>query len=88
MVVGGYGLVNVVTKTGGNEFHGDLYEINGIDKADARNFFDNARAPFKQNVFGFTIDGKVTPLGCQPSQDQTHCQDRHGEDPGVWLIDK
>jgi hypothetical protein len=55
----GYGMVNVVTKTGGNEFHGDLYEINGVAAVDARNFFDNQRAPFVQNIFGFTIGGPV-----------------------------
>ena len=55
----GYGMVNVVTKTGGNEFHGDLYEILGNDAVDARNFFDNQVAPFKQNIFGFTIGGPV-----------------------------
>lgn len=55
----GYGLVNVVTKAGGNTFHGDLYEILGNDAVDARNFFDNERAPFKQNIFGFTIGGPV-----------------------------
>ncbi len=55
----GYGMVNVVTKAGGNEFHGDLYEILGNDAVDARNFFDNQVAPFKQNIFGFTLGGPV-----------------------------
>jgi len=55
----GYGMVNVVTKTGGNTFHGDLYEVLGNDAVDARNFFDNRVAPFKQNIFGFTIGGPV-----------------------------
>ncbi|MBI3211038.1 MAG: TonB-dependent receptor [Candidatus Solibacter usitatus] len=55
----GYGMVNVVTKSGGNAFHGELYEVNGIDAVAARNFFDNQRAPFKQNVFGFTIGGPI-----------------------------
>jgi hypothetical protein len=55
----GYGMVNVVTKTGGNEFHGDLYEILGNDAVDARNFFDNQVGPFKRNIFGFTIGGPV-----------------------------
>ena len=68
----GYGLVNVVTKTGGNEFHGDLYEINGVDKVDARNFFDNTRAPFKQNVFGFTIGGPIfIPRHYNPDKNKT-----------------
>ena len=52
-------MVNVVTKSGGNEFHGDLYEINGVDAVDARNFFDNQRAPFVENIFGFTFGGPV-----------------------------
>jgi len=55
----GYGMVNVVTKSGGNKFHGDLYEIWGNDVVDARNFFDNTVAPFKQNIFGFTVGGPV-----------------------------
>jgi hypothetical protein len=53
----GYGMVNLVTKTGGNQFHGDLYEVNGNAAVDARNFFDNQRAPFNQNFFGFTVGG-------------------------------
>lgn len=55
----GYGMVNVVTKAGGNTFHGDLYEVLGNDATDARNFFDNKVAPFKQNIFGFTIGGPI-----------------------------
>lgn len=55
----GYGLVNVVTKAGGNTFHGDLYEILGNNAVDARNFFDNQIAPFRQNIFGFTLGGPV-----------------------------
>ena len=53
----GYGMVNLVTKSGGNEFHGDAYEVNGNIAVDARNFFDNQRAPFNQNIFGFTFGG-------------------------------
>jgi len=53
----GYGMVNLVTKSGGSEFHGDAYEVNGNAGVDARNFFDNRRAPFNQNIFGFTFGG-------------------------------
>ncbi len=55
----GYGMVNVVTKSGGAKFHGDLYEVLGNSAVDARNFFDNARPPFVQNIFGFTLGGPV-----------------------------
>ncbi|HEY3936466.1 MAG TPA: hypothetical protein VGL97_03510, partial [Bryobacteraceae bacterium] len=55
----GYGLVNVITKTGGAQFHGDAYEEFGNRDLDARNFFDSHRAPFNQNMFGFTIGGPI-----------------------------
>ncbi|HMF74334.1 MAG TPA: TonB-dependent receptor [Bryobacteraceae bacterium] len=55
----GYGLVNVVTKAGGSEFHGALYEVFGNTNLDARNFFDSRRAPFHQNMFGFTLGGPI-----------------------------
>lgn len=55
----GYGLVNVITKSGGAAFHGDAYEVLGNTNLDARNFFDAQRAPFHQNMFGFTLGGPV-----------------------------
>jgi hypothetical protein len=55
----GYGAVNVITKSGGSEFHGDLYEVFGNTDLDARNFFDSKRAPFNQNMFGVTLGGPI-----------------------------
>jgi hypothetical protein len=55
----GYGLVNVITKSGTSQFHGDLYEVLGSSDFDARNFFDNQRPPFHQNIFGFTLGGPM-----------------------------
>ena len=55
----GYGLVNVITKAGGSEFHGDVYEVFGNTDLDARNFFDSKRANFHQNLFGFTLGGPI-----------------------------
>ena len=55
----GYGLANVITKSGGSQFHGDLYEVVGNTDFDARNFFDIERAPFHQNMFGFTFGGPI-----------------------------
>ena len=55
----GYGLVNVITKTGGSDFHGDLYEVFGNTNLDARNFFDSRVSPFHQNMFGGTLGGPV-----------------------------
>jgi hypothetical protein len=49
----------VITKAGGSEFHGDLYEVFGNTDLDARNFFDSKRAPFHQNMFGGTLGGPL-----------------------------
>jgi outer membrane receptor protein involved in Fe transport len=53
------GIVNVVTKSGTNQFHGDIWEFLRNDKLDARNFFVQDRTPLKQNQFGGAIGGPV-----------------------------
>ncbi len=53
----GYGLVNVVTKAGGKDFHGDFYEYFRNDALDARNFFAGSVSPLKQNNFGYNLGG-------------------------------
>jgi len=57
----GYSMLNVVTKSGGSEYHGAIYYALGNQAVDARNFFAAAVAPFKQNIFGFTIGGPLFP---------------------------
>ena len=56
----GYGQVNVVTRAGGRDFHGALYEINGNAVFDARNYFASSVSPFNQNMFGYTIGGPAS----------------------------
>ena len=47
------GVINVVTRTGKDAFHGSLYEFLRNSALDARNFFDPAKIPpFKRNQFG------------------------------------
>jgi len=57
--------VNLVHRSGTNQFHGVLYEFLRNDKFDANNFFSNRngrqRAPFRFNQFGFTLGGPLTP---------------------------
>jgi hypothetical protein len=54
-------IVNVVTKSGTNSFHGDFYEFFRNNILDARNFFNSSSsAPdFKQNQFGGTFGGPI-----------------------------
>jgi hypothetical protein len=56
------GQVSVVTKSGGNAFHGSLFEYLRNDALDAANFFDNVigqKAPLRLNQFGGSIGGPV-----------------------------
>ncbi len=55
-------IVNLVTKSGTNEFHGSLFEFIRNDKLDARNVFNREPAPktaFRNNQFGFSIGGPI-----------------------------
>jgi len=57
------GQITVVTKSGGNSFHGDAYEFFRNDLLAANNFFNNrnviSRPPLRYNDFGYTIGGPV-----------------------------
>jgi hypothetical protein len=53
------GVVNVVTKAGGNEFHGNLFEFDRNAVFNARNFFAAKRDQLKRNQYGGTIGGPV-----------------------------
>ena len=53
------GQINVVTKSGSNGFHGDLFEFLRNTDLDARNYFSPTRGDFKQNQFGGTFGGPI-----------------------------
>jgi hypothetical protein len=53
------GLVNVVTKSGTNQFHGDAFEFMRNPHLDSRNFFSPERGVLHQNQFGGTEGGPV-----------------------------
>jgi hypothetical protein len=53
------GQVNVVTKSGTNEFHGDVFEFLRNTDLDAANFFGGPRPVWHQNQFGGTFGGPV-----------------------------
>ncbi|MFB3902677.1 MAG: carboxypeptidase regulatory-like domain-containing protein [Acidobacteriota bacterium] len=52
--------INMVIKSGTNQFHGSAFAFHRNDNLDARNFFDQGEPPeFKQNQYGFTLGGPV-----------------------------
>jgi hypothetical protein len=53
------GIVNVVTKSGGNQLHGDAFEFLRNTDLDARNFFSPRRSFYRQNQFGGTVGGPI-----------------------------
>jgi outer membrane receptor protein involved in Fe transport len=53
------GIVNQITKSGTNQFHGDLFEFLRNDVLNAHNYFLPDTPPFKRNVFGGTIGGPI-----------------------------
>jgi hypothetical protein len=53
------GIVNVVTKSGANQFHGSGFEFLRNTALDAKNFFDPSVETYRQNQFGGTVGGPV-----------------------------
>jgi hypothetical protein len=58
---GGYsgGLINVVTKSGGDQFHGSVFEFLRNTDLDARGYFSPERSTFQQNQYGGTFGGPI-----------------------------
>jgi Carboxypeptidase regulatory-like domain/TonB dependent receptor len=53
------GAVNAVTKSGTNQFHGDLFEFLRNGDLNSRDFFATARDTLRRNQFGGTIGGPI-----------------------------
>jgi hypothetical protein len=54
------GIINAVTRSGTNSFHGDVYEFIRNSAADSRKFLDGPKIPeFKRNQFGGSIGGPI-----------------------------
>lgn len=56
------GVVNATTKSGTNQFHGEVFEFLRNESMDARGFFEPSnqpKAPYKQNMFGGTLGGPI-----------------------------
>lgn len=57
------GVVNAISRSGTNQFHGDVFEFLRNNALDAANFFDNFTGtpipPFKRNQFGAAAGGPI-----------------------------
>ena len=55
-------IVNIATRSGANDYHGELFEFLRNDFFDARNYFERTSepAPFKRNQFGFNLGGPLS----------------------------
>lgn len=53
------GIVNVVTKSGTDQLHGNAFEFLRNTDLDARNYFSPIRETYQQNQFGGTLGGPI-----------------------------
>jgi hypothetical protein len=54
------GQISVISKSGGNDFHGGLFEYFRNSSLDSRNFFDGtAKTPLRLNQYGGSIGGAI-----------------------------
>jgi hypothetical protein len=54
------GVINAITRSGTNQWHGDAYEFLRNSALDARNYFDGSTIPpFKRNQFGGAVGGPI-----------------------------
>src|SRR5215216_2867096 len=51
--------VSLVTRSGGNDFHGSAFEFIRNDKLDARSFFAPVRPTLRFNNFGYSLGGPI-----------------------------
>ncbi|MGH9326357.1 MAG: carboxypeptidase regulatory-like domain-containing protein [Terriglobia bacterium] len=65
------GVVNIVTKSGTNQVHGDAFEFVRNAVFNGRNFFAADRDQLKRNQFGGTIGGPVVIPGVYNGHDKT-----------------
>jgi outer membrane receptor protein involved in Fe transport len=52
-------IVNVITKSGSNDFHGTVYDFLQNDTANAKNWYATSKAPLRYNLFGGNLGGPI-----------------------------
>jgi len=52
-------VMNAITKSGTNGFHGDVFEFLRNDKFDAKNYFAPSKSELRRNQFGYAAGGPI-----------------------------
>jgi len=87
------GVVNIITKSGTNALHGDVFEFNRNAVFNARNFFAAKRDQLKRNQYGFTLGGPVVIPKLYNGKDRTfwffgYQSTRLRNIGGTWKVSK
>lgn len=53
------GNTNIITKSGSNEFHGSLFELNGVAAYNSQDEFTAAKTPYTFNEYGGSVGGPI-----------------------------
>jgi Carboxypeptidase regulatory-like domain len=77
------GQINVITKSGTNALHGDVFEFLRNTDLDARNYFSPTRGTFIQNQFGGTVGGPIVHDKIFFFADYQGTRQRQGVDTGL-----
>lgn len=83
-------VVNVVLKSGTNQFHGSVFESNRTNATSARNYFSTTAPPHTVfNQFGVTFGGPIKRDKTFFFADYQGIRDRRGDFPALrsprWL---
>jgi hypothetical protein len=62
---------NITTKSGGNAFHGSMFEFLRNDRFDAKNFFAQNKEKLERNQYGGTIGGPLMIPGLYDGRNRT-----------------
>jgi hypothetical protein len=52
-------VMNAITKSGTNSFHGDVFWFLRNDALDAKNYFTSGKSELRRNQFGYTLGGPI-----------------------------
>ncbi|MBV9889236.1 MAG: TonB-dependent receptor, partial [Acidobacteria bacterium] len=80
------GLINVVTKSGGNAFHGSGFEFLRNTDLDAKSYFSSQRSAFQQNQYGGTLGGPIKQNKLFFFADYQGQRTNQGQDTGVVAV--